>query len=387
MQSGRKRSTRDSARRDTGGRKKGAQRRGPSKRPLAPARNSSAREERPLEGGIRLNKYLADHGIASRRGCDELIESGKVSVDDIPVTRLGTRIDPRVQTIEVDGMRLRPEKVSRRYYLLFKPAGVVCTSEARETRPRAVDLIGDPAKGRIYTVGRLDEESKGLILLTNDGDFAQRVAHPRFGVAKTYQVKVQGRIDDEALRRVREGVHLSEGKTSGARILVQRRSFSHSTLTVTLREGMNREIRRSFARVGFKVVDLVRTRIGPLNDRGLKPGRWRPLTREEVEALLEGSSEERARQPLHEPRGGEARQKIEDGPRTAQPRRAGAGGNRRGGGARPKVEAGPWTAQPRRTGAGGNRRGREARPKIEDGPRTAQRRRTGAGGTRKKGRR
>jgi 23S rRNA pseudouridine2605 synthase len=277
-----------------------------------------------MEGGIRLNKYLADHGIASRRGCDELIESGKVMIDGNPVTQLGTRIDPRVQTIEVDGERLRPDKLSRRYYLLFKPAGVVCTSEARETRPRAVDLITDPTKGRIYTVGRLDEESKGLILLTNDGDFAQRVAHPRFGVAKTYMVKVQGRIHDEEVQRVREGVHLSEGRTSGARILVlQRASHTYSTLTVTLREGMNREIRRAFARVGFKVVDLVRTRIGPLDDRRLKPGRWRTLTEDEVEALLAGSSEESARAERRERRRPETKPavKLRQTEREVKPRR------------------------------------------------------------------
>ncbi len=252
---------------------------------------------------MRLNKYLADHGVASRRGCDELIQSGKVLVDGVPVTQLGTRIDPRSQVVEVGGVHLRPEKLARRYYLLYKPEGVVCTSEARETRPRAVDLITDPAPGRIYTVGRLDESSKGLILLTNDGDFAQRVAHPRFGVAKTYLVKLFGRISDEAIQKVREGVHLAEGRTSGARILVLRRTRTYSTLAVTIREGMNRELRRSFARVGSKVVDLTRNRIGPLGTHGLKPGRWRALTAAEVEALLEESSESRAKEVRVERKG------------------------------------------------------------------------------------
>ena len=144
--------------------------------------------------GLRLNKYLAERGIASRRRCDELIVRGLVMVDDEVVTTLGTRIDPARAKVEVDGVVLRPQ-TERRYYLLNKPVGVVCTNEVREARPRAIDLIDDPDRGRIYTVGRLDEESEGLILLTSDGEFAQRVAHPRYGVTKTYLVKLRGRVD------------------------------------------------------------------------------------------------------------------------------------------------------------------------------------------------
>ena len=145
-------------------------------------------------GLVRLNKYLADHGVDSRRKCDELIRSGKVVVDGAPVLELGTKVDPGAQVVEVDGIRLKPEKLRRRYFLLNKPTGVVCTNERRETRPRAIDLITDPTKGRIYTVGRLDEDSKGLILLTNDGEYANRVMHPRYGVHKTYSVRVAGRV-------------------------------------------------------------------------------------------------------------------------------------------------------------------------------------------------
>ena len=266
-----------------------------------PARTSSARRERIEQGLVRLNKFLADQGVASRRAADEMIRAGKVSIDGEPVTELGTRVDPERQEVEVGGVILRAPG-ERRYYLLNKPAGVVCTNDRRETRPRAVDLVVDRYKGRIYTVGRLDEESKGLILLTSDGDFAQRVAHPRFGVPKTYRVKVRGRIDDESIQKVRAGVHLAEGRTSGARILVRRRTREYSTLDVTLREGMNRELRRAFARVGYKVVDLKRTRIGPLSDRGLGVGRWRPLSREEVEALLTAGSRADAEEPAPERR-------------------------------------------------------------------------------------
>ncbi|MDZ4774477.1 MAG: pseudouridine synthase [Planctomycetota bacterium] len=239
---------------------------------------------------VRLNKYLADHGVASRRKCDELIESGQVTVDGAPVNELGMKIDPDRQQVEIDGVYLKPKDARRRYYLLNKPSGVVCTNEPRETRPRAVDLVTDPAKGRIYTVGRLDEESKGLIILTNDGDFANKIMHPRYGIDKTYVVRVAGRIDDDTVQKIRDGVHLSEGRTSGARILVDRRTVDTSQLTLTIHEGMNREIRRVFARFGYKVVDLRRVRIGPLDDRGLKPGRWRELLNREVEALLKGKA-------------------------------------------------------------------------------------------------
>ena len=284
---GAKRTTRTTRkRRPTGA---GPAKRMPRRASAKPASDSSARKQ--LEPGqlVRLNKYLADHGVASRRACDELISAGKVIVDGLPETKLGTKVDPVLQTVEVDGVLLRAEGTSRRYYLLNKPAGVVCTNERRETRPRAIDLIRDPSKGRIYTVGRLDEESKGLILITNDGEFAQRIAHPRFGVPKTYAVKVVGNIDEDAVQKVRGGVYLSEGKTGGARIVVIRRTRNYSFLNVTLREGINREVRRIFARVGYKVVDLKRVSIGPLNDRGIKIGHWRSLSRPEVEYLLEWS--------------------------------------------------------------------------------------------------
>jgi pseudouridine synthase len=246
---------------------------------------------------VRLNKFLADNGVAARRRCDELISEGKVMVDGESTTELGLKIDPARQEVEVDGFVFKARSVRKRYYLLNKPAGVVCTNEPRETRPRAVDLVTDPFKGRIYTVGRLDEDSKGLLVLTNDGDFANRVQHPRYGIEKTYLVKVAGEIDDATLKGVREGVHLSEGRTAGARIVVHDRGRDHSLLSISIREGMNREIRRVFARFGFKVTELKRIRIGTLTDRGLKPGRWREMLPGEVAALLAG--ENTLRDPEH----------------------------------------------------------------------------------------
>ncbi|MEL6716814.1 MAG: pseudouridine synthase, partial [Planctomycetota bacterium] len=220
----------------------------------------------------------------------------------------------------------RSEAQERRYYVLHKPAGVVCTNEPRETRPRAIDLVTDARKGRIFTVGRLDEESKGLLLLTTDGEFAERIAHPRYGVTKTYLVRTQGKITDEAVQRVREGVHLSEGRTAGARILVKRRTPSGSSLEVTIQEGRNREVRRVFARVGYKVVSLVRTSIGPLTIRGLKEGHWRALSRDEVEALLamsRGPGDARVDEVEAEPE----RETFEPEP-SYRPRRSGGRGPR-----------------------------------------------------------
>lgn len=305
-------------------------------------------------GTIRLNKYLADHGVASRRKCDELISKGKVTVDGSPVIELGARVDPTNSKVEIAGFVLRPEKTQRRYYLLNKPSGVICTNEGRETRPRAVDMITDRDKGRIYTVGRLDEDSKGLILLTNDGDFANHIMHPSHGVPKTYSVRVLGRIEDEALRKVRHGVHLSEGRTAGARILIKRRMSRYSILSVTLQEGMNREIRRAFARVGYKVVDLKRTNIGPINDRGLKIGHWRPLKRAEVAALLHYAEDHAAGNPSGSASGNARRGASGNAPRGA------SGNARRGAGRRGKDQSREQHAQ--------RRPGRAAKPQAESRP-------------------
>jgi 23S rRNA pseudouridine2605 synthase len=261
-----------------------------------------AREVESVEGGVRLNKLLADHGLASRRGADEMIAEGHVFVDGVRVFELGLRVDPERQSIEIDGEPLLPKDSQRKqYYLLSKPPGVVCTNERRETRPRAIDLIKDRAKGRIYTVGRLDEESKGLIILTNDGEFAHRVMHPRYGVSKTYLVKLAGRISDEDVQRVRDGVRLADVRTAAARVLIKKRTRDYSQLEVTLQEGRNREIRRVFLAVGHKVVDLKRIRIGELSDRKLKIGYWRHLTPQEVRDLIALSEGEgREEEPLPE---------------------------------------------------------------------------------------
>ncbi len=259
------------------------------------------------DGRTRLNVYLARNGIASRRKADEMIASGEVLVDGEIVTELGTRIDPVSQRVEVNGVVLKPEGERHRYYLLNKPEGVVCTNDPREARPRAIDLIGDRRKGRIYTVGRLDEDSEGLVILTNDGEFANRVSHPRYGILKTYRVQVRGRVDDATLAKLREGIRLSDFRSHFERVKVLRATDERSLLLITLQEGRNREIRRVFAKLGLPVHRLRRMEIGNLTERGLRIGAWRPLSRDEIEGLLEFSPAG-GQAPKHR-RGGRASQR------------------------------------------------------------------------------
>ena len=241
------------------------------------------------EEGIRLNKFLAQNGLASRRRADELIATGHVTIDGKMVTELGRRVDPAREKVEVDGVVLKATGERLAYYLLNKPKGVVCTNDPREPRPRAVDLVTDKRKGRIYTVGRLDEDTEGLVILTNDGEFANRISHPRYGLKKTYRVDVRGRVDDEAIDRMRQGVRLSDGWGAFEHVKVLKRSGERSILLVTLSEGKNREVRRVLAAVDLPVRNLRRVEIGPLEDRRLKVGQWRVLTRSEVGELLEAT--------------------------------------------------------------------------------------------------
>jgi pseudouridine synthase len=235
---------------------------------------------------MRLQRFLALCGLASRRACEELIAAGRVSVNGRVVTRLGTKLDPARDEVAVDGQRVRAP--SRRFYVaLHKPEGVVCTGEDPAGRPRAVDLVrGVPA--RLFPVGRLDEDSAGLLLLTNDGDFAQRVAHPRYEVPRVYRLIVKGDPDPAALQKLREGVWLSEGKTAPARVTVLRRTRQFTSLALSLHEGRNREVRRILARVQLPVTKLLRVAIGPVRLGSLGRGQWRMLERSEVEALLSG---------------------------------------------------------------------------------------------------
>ena len=228
-------------------------------------------------------------GVCRRRAADELIERGSVEVNGKVVKELGFRVDPTTDKVAVDGEGVRQEK---KVYVLFnKPTNVVCTSARHEQKKRVIDFLPE-VKGRLFTVGRLDLDSEGLILLTNDGDFAQRLTHPRYGVPKTYQVVVRGRIGDKEIEKARGGIWLAEGPTQGMQIKVERASNDRSTIKVVLREGKNREIRRVFARLELPVLELKRVRIGDLSLYGLKTGEWRFLQLDEVKALLSTSRQE-----------------------------------------------------------------------------------------------
>ncbi len=235
------------------------------------------------DGKVRLNRFLAMSGVCSRRAADELIASGSVEVNGVTVTELGFRVDPSSDEVSVDGERVRQEK---KVYVLFnKPTGVVCTNARHEQKKRVIDFLPE-VKGRLYTVGRLDLDSEGLILLTNDGDFAQKLTHPRYGVPKTYSVQVRGRIGQKEIEKARGGVWLAEGPTQGMQIKVEHAGHDKSFLKVILREGKNREIRRVFAKLDLPVLELKRIRIGDLNLHGLKVGAWRFLQADEVNGLL-----------------------------------------------------------------------------------------------------
>jgi 23S rRNA pseudouridine2605 synthase len=227
--------------------------------------------------GERLQKVLARAGIGSRRACEDLIAEGKVTVNGVPAV-LGRRVDPEDDRIEVDGVPLSVRE-GLVYYLLNKPAGVVTTASDPEGRPTVVELV--PEEPRVYPVGRLDYETEGLLLLTNDGDLTHRLTHPSFGVEKEYLAEVTGTPSRGVLRMLREGVELDDGPTAPAKASLQ----PPNHLTLTIHEGRNRQVRRMCDAVGHPVVRLVRTRIGPIVDRTLKPGDWRELTPAEVRSL------------------------------------------------------------------------------------------------------
>ena len=227
--------------------------------------------------GERLQKVLAAAGIGSRRHCEELIADGRVAVNGETAV-LGRRVDPSTDRVTVDGVAVAtaPGLV---YYLLNKPAGVVSTASDPHGRPTVVDLV--PAEPRVYPVGRLDAATEGLLLLTNDGDLAYRLTHPSFGVEKEYLAAVEGTPRPGAVRALREGVELEDGRTAPARVA----QVEPDVLRITIHEGRNRQIRRMAEAVGHPVRRLVRTRVGPLRTGSLQPGEWRPLTTGEVRAL------------------------------------------------------------------------------------------------------
>lgn len=233
---------------------------------------------RPTEfEGERLQKVMASVGLGSRRTCEDLIAEGRVTVNG-EVAVLGRRIDPVNDEVAIDGtpVGVRPGRV---HYLLNKPAGVVTTADDPQGRPTVVDLV--PAEPRVFPVGRLDLDTEGLLVLTNDGALTHRLTHPSFGVDKEYIAHVEGEPSRQEVRRLREGIELDDGITAPA----QASLVSPTIVKLVIHEGRNRQVRRMCEAIGHPVRRLIRTRIGPVSDRKLKPGQWRPLTNDEVRAL------------------------------------------------------------------------------------------------------
>jgi 23S rRNA pseudouridine2605 synthase len=238
--------------------------------------------------GERLQKVLAAAGAGSRRQCEELITTGRVEVDRQVVTELGTKVDPARQEVRLDGVPLSKPRLA--YFAVNKPPGVVSTNRDPAQRPRVIDLV-KAGEQRLYAIGRLDVNSEGLILVTNDGELANRLTHPRYGVSKTYRVQVAGRPTRETLADLRRGVHLAEGFCRVDGLQVKSHHKESTILEVVLREGKNREIRRILARVGHKVQRLVRIAVGPVKLGDLAPGESRRLTRQEIAALRRAASD------------------------------------------------------------------------------------------------
>jgi 23S rRNA pseudouridine2605 synthase len=234
----------------------------------------------------RLQRVMAAAGIGSRRECETIIEEGRVEVDGEIVVTLGSKVDPNKQTIKVDGSEVKQERLQ--YFMLNKPPGVLSTSNDPSGRIRVIDLI--MTKNRVYNVGRLDQSSEGLILVTNDGELANRLTHPRYGVEKKYHVQVTGQPDVADLKTLVDGVYLAEGKAKASSAKFIRKGKESSWIEITLTEGRNREIRRLLAKIGHKVRTLKRVSIGPLKIKDLPSGAHRELTYTELNALKKATS-------------------------------------------------------------------------------------------------
>jgi 23S rRNA pseudouridine2605 synthase len=255
----------------------------------------------------RIQKLLAAAGVASRRHVEDMVREGRVRVNGKVVTELPVMVEPGVDQIEVDDERVRldrargPKGRQQHVYLVMnKPRGVYTTNVAQGEQTRAIDLLPANFPFRVFPVGRLDSESKGLLLLTNDGELTNRLTHPRFGVAKTYRAVVDGFVKPETVNELSQGIWLADPKkggfrTSRSRIRVVKRGRERSIIELTLREGRNRQVRRMLAKVGHKVRELTRVKMGPITLHNLEPGQVRPLTHREVRELKDLPEERRAR--------------------------------------------------------------------------------------------
>ena len=233
-----------------------------------------------VPGGVRLQKVLAAAGVGSRRHCEELIGAGRVEVDGETVRRFGARVDPAHQVIRVDGKRI-PSRQDLVYLAFNKPPGVLTTMSDPRGRATVTDFLGGRAE-RLFHVGRLDYDTEGLMLLTNDGELAHRLAHPRYGVLKTYLAEVSGPVPKDLGRRLMTGIELADGVAAADRFRVAERAGPRVLVEITLHEGRKRIVRRMLAEAGHPVTRLVRTDVGPVRLGGLKPGGVRELTTREI---------------------------------------------------------------------------------------------------------
>jgi pseudouridine synthase len=234
----------------------------------------------------RLQKVLSAAGVASRRRCEELILDGVVRVNGKVADKLPVFVDPEKDVITVGGRRIGA--IRKIYFLLNKPKGVICTNFDPQGRKKAIDLVR--AEGRVFCVGRLDADTTGLIILTNDSELANRLTHPRYGLMKTYVVSVKGEIGRETVEKLKKGIWLSEGKTSRASVKILKRSHEESLIEVGIRQGLNRQVRRILAKMDLPVKSLKRTKIGKIDTGGLGVGKFRRLTRAEVAYLRKATA-------------------------------------------------------------------------------------------------
>jgi 23S rRNA pseudouridine2605 synthase len=241
----------------------------------------------------RIQKLLAAAGVASRRRIEEMVRDGRVSVNGKVVLELPVLVDPERDRVSVDEEEVKfggRDAGPRVYLVMNKPKGVLSTNVAQGDQVRAIDLLPPQFKARVYPVGRLDAESKGLLLLTNDGGLTNQLTHPRYGVAKTYRAVVDGRVSPEAIAQLQQGIWLADPRKGGFRtgrsqIRVDKRFREKSVIEITIREGRNRQVRRMLAKIGHKVRELTRVKMGPLTLHGLAPGQIRPLTSRELREL------------------------------------------------------------------------------------------------------
>jgi len=255
----------------------------------------------------RLQKILSQAGVSSRRAAEKLIADGRVTVNGTTVLTMGVKADPDRDEIRVDGRRIKTT-VRRRYILLNKPAGYVTTRSDPQRRRTVMDLLGG-VREYVYPVGRLDYDTEGLLLLTNDGDLAAQLTHPRHGVERSYEARVAGIPDAEAIERLKKGIPLDGHRTLPADVVLvnEGRRDGAGILRLTIREGRNRQVRRMCEAVGHPVQKLRRTRIGPLGDRRLKPGEWRELSEDEIRAIRKAVERPRPLRAGARPRGASSR--------------------------------------------------------------------------------